>query len=203
MRAHVYRDALKSCDKKLGLKIQLKQARGMEGIIQEALAERLPGAEREVKLSAIGGSQLSGSPVGLVDIVQHGHGIELKVVRLPRLGGTPSTALYDIGQLSSDYWRLSQSEKLESAELVILLYGPLLKEFKSESAIYREFHNRMYVDYMTSLEFGELKTQKHETNRKRQISVIKKMGLTRPCSRKLHPTFREGAFALVSIKVEH
>ena len=67
------------------------------------------------------------------------------MVRLPRLNATASNSLYDIGQLSSDYWRLKYAKKLSGGELVVLLYGSLIDELRRPISILREFHNRMYI----------------------------------------------------------
>lgn len=174
---------------------------GMERIIQIAIARQIPEARLEVPLKEVGIKQAWGEENGRVDIVTGMHGIELKVVRMPRLRATPSTALYDIGQLSSDYWRLSAAKRLMSGELIVLLYGALVRELRSKNAIYREFHNRMYVDYITSVSFGELKSQSSELRRKRQVAAIKAMGFDKPCAHRQHKVFTSDEFAMVSIDV--
>lgn len=180
----------------------------MERIIQTALHRQISNSNREVMLTSMGGKQVWNTNNGLIDIVAKNHGIELKVVRLPRLGATPSNSLYDVGQLSSDYWRLANASGLASGELVVLLYGPLVRDLPSENSIYREFHNRMYVDYMTSLTYSELSPKwlsahpELKPQRERQVKSIKKMGFHNPFYKgKHHLTVRVGKFALVSIQV--
>ena len=68
------------------------------------------------------------------------------MVRVPRIGAVPSNALYDIGQISSDYWRIQNAKLLNGGELCILIYGALIAELCKPSEVLREFQNRMFVD---------------------------------------------------------
>lgn len=123
------------------------------------------------------------------DIVCDDHAIELKVARLPRLKAqSPLGCLYDLGQIANDYLKIESAKDLESGELAIVLHGPLVTDLGPVS-IYREFHNRMYVDYTTSCQFGELHPDhlaQEEKEWKRllrpmQHRVIKRMGFHKPC----------------------
>ncbi|MDK9718533.1 MAG: hypothetical protein OEL57_11605 [Trichlorobacter sp.] len=154
---------------------------GLEALLHSCLSNELPKdkVKHEVKLADIGACQICGDDDGRLDILYNNYGIELKVVKFPRPNAVISKALYDIGQLSSDYWRIKHAKKLEGGELCILLAGCLVAELANPTAILREFHNRMFVDYMTSKSFGELKTQ-HTKKRENQIRAIEDMGFHEP-----------------------
>jgi len=212
MKPTLMRAALTACEKQLQRQLRANQgARGLERIVRDALAQRLIGCETERKLDSVGARQLWNSSEGRIDIVHGDHGIEAKVVRLPRHKATASNSLYDVGQLSSDYWRLANAGGLVSAELVVLLYGPLVEDLPGPAAIYREFHNRMYVDYMTSRKYAELDIsalpsltaddRQKTGERRRQIRAIKQMGFSEPCRVQLHHVVQLRAFALVSVSV--
>jgi len=178
LKIKVYENVLSKAKEELR---SLRSPNGFETVIQKHLTTAIgPPAMREVPLSQIGATQAWGSEKGRLDILYQNYGIELKVVRLPRIGAVPSNALYDIGQLSSDYWRIQNAKQLKGGELCILLYGCLVKELKKPSAILREFHNRMFIDFYTSLKYGELKTQSESELRIKQIGAIKKMGFDAP-----------------------
>lgn len=154
---------------------------GMEAIIQSTLCSCLgPESRTEVPLTEIGATQVWGDDKGRLDVLHSNHGIEIKVIQLPRSGNTPSTALYDIGQLSGDYWRLQNATELEDRELLLLLSGPIISALKSPRELLREFHNRMFVDFQTSILYGELVTESSETQRARQIGSIYQMGFHLP-----------------------
>lgn len=175
---NVYEDALLKAKEELR---SLKSPNGFEDVVQKHLTAVIGNpAKREVPLSQIGAIQAWGDEKGRLDILYCNYGIELKVVRVPRIGAVPSNALYDIGQLSSDYWRIQNAKQLEGGELCVLLYGCLVTELNKPSAILREFHNRMFLDFYTSLKYGELKTQSKSEQRIRQIGAIKEMGFDTP-----------------------
>lgn len=203
-----YREALKKCASELEMHVG---AKGLEGIIHKALLAQLadPTKRKEVRLSSVGGQLARSEGDGRVDIVCAEHGIELKAVRLPRHKMSTFYSLYDLGQLASDYWRLRGATGLRSGELVVLLYGPLVADLPNEAAVYREFHNRMYVDFATSRQFGELspawlaeETDQMQLLRKRQTDAIRQIGFHKPCGAPQYKTVREGNFALVSIDVK-
>jgi len=194
----IYINALRSCLEELNA---CKNPRGMEPIIQRAIARLLNGSRTEVPLREVGAIGVDDRVLGRLDIVHENHGIELKVVRMPRLESTPSKALYDIGQLTADYWRLSTATKLTSGELLILVYGSLVTELKSGTAICRELHNRLFVDFQTSTHYSELYEQKTQKHRKRQINCAKIMGVDRPCNRPAWKVQVDGKYALVSVPV--
>lgn len=203
-----YREALKKCAPELEIHVG---AKGLEGIIHKALLAQLddPSKRKEVRLSSVGGRLARSEGDGRVDIVCAEHGIELKAVRLPRLKVSTFYSLYDLGQLSSDYWRLRGATGLRSGELIVLLYGPLVADLPNEAAVYREFHNRMYIDFATSRMFGELSPAwlakepiQTQLLRKRQTQAIKQIGFHKPCETAARRTVREGNFALVSIDVK-
>jgi hypothetical protein len=189
--------ALENCVNKLSK----SKPNGMEAIIRDSVKDALPGAITEVPLRQIGAERLEQERRGRVDILSADHAIELKVIRMPRLKATPSNALYDVGQLSWDYWTLREAKKISSAELVILLYGELISALSRPKAVYREFHNRMFVDFTSSLLDGELKKEQGKDNRVMQIDEIKAMGFDKPCDKVNRPVVVHGAFALVSIEV--
>lgn len=198
----LYRFALDNCLEGLD---QVDGARGMEQVIQRSILNQLPVARQEVPLHEVGAIRFDGENTGWMDIVAGEapgqHGIELKVVRLPRLRAVPSNALYDVGQLTADYWRISNATELHSGELLILLYGPMVPDLQSGAAICRELHNRLYVDFQTSLQFAELREQRGLDGRVRQMAVAEVMGVDRPCERSTWTSYVNGNYALVSIPV--
>ena len=180
----------------------LESARGAESLVQESLLKILgESSKKEIPLEIVGAEQAWGGFRGRLDVLNKNHGIEVKVIQFPRLASVASNALYDIGQISSDYWRLKHAKNLDSGELVILLMGDLIDAFTKPSEILREFHNRMFVDYETALNFGELKKPR-EKHRNRQIKAIAEMGFNRPYAQ---PNGRKvvkiNGLALVSIPV--
>ena len=204
LKASVYKRALSNSKNALR---NLNSPNGFEAEIQKHLAAAIGDLARtEVPLSEIGACQVWGDNNGRLDILHSDYGIELKVVRIPRIGAVPSKALYDIGQLSSDYWRIKNAHKLKGGELCILLYGCLvseLSELSNDTAILREFHNRLFVDFSTSLQYGELKHQSKSEQRKKQIAVIKEMGFHAPYNEKMGKKIVvDEEFALIIVPVE-
>ena len=198
----IYEVALSNAKKELR---SLKSQNGLEPIIQKHLTATIGNlAKREVPLSKIGACQVWGDKKGQIDILYRDYGIELKVVRIPRIGAkaVPSNALYDIGQLSSDYWRIKNARQLSGGELCILLCGCLVPELSKPTAIIREFHNRMFVDFTTSLQYGELQYQRKTEQRKKQIAVIKEIGFHEPYFEKAGKKIVvDDEFALIIIPV--
>tara|TARA_R110001592_G_scaffold319322_1_gene596896 strand:- start:5811 stop:6458 length:648 start_codon:yes stop_codon:yes gene_type:complete len=163
--------------------INNKASKRVEHIVQEALMTSLGGkASKEVPLKEIGAEQAWGGVNGRLDVLHEGHGIEIKVVQFPRIKAVASNALYDIGQISSDYWRLRSATGLKSSELVILLQGPLVGFFTKEIQVLREFHNRMFVDFETSTQFGELSKQVNAFRECQKAAIIE-MGFDKPFNR--------------------
>jgi len=179
---------------------------GAERIVQESLATLLGNeSELEVPLQQIGARQISDSDSGRLDLLYNNHGIELKVIQMPRIKNTASNALYDIGQISGDYWRLQNADNLASGELVILLTGILVQAYDRPVELLREFHNRMFVDFNTSMLYGELFEESVRVSRSRQISAIYQMGFDKPYSnalgKKLVLHDKHDNLALLSIPV--
>jgi len=169
-----------------GLINALTGQKGVEPIVQKCLAKLLGNESKlEVPLVKIGAKTAWDSDSGRLDLLHNKHGIELKVIQIPRVKTTASNALYDIGQISSDYWRLQNAQELNSGELVILLIGVLIKAYESPGQVLREFHNRMFVDFSTSMFHGELAEESTLTNRSRQIGSIYQMGFDKPYSNPL------------------
>ena len=166
----------------------------MEKVVQEAyravLEENDFTVETEVPLSTVGAKRPNDSANGRIDIVSSDYGIELKVVSIPRSKARRTAYLWDIGQISFDHWTIRNAKKLSDGELGILLYGPFVTSLESSTEILREFHNKMFVDYKTSSEFGELKRDleigdpEMKRCRKRQISSIEEMKMDLPYSGK-------------------
>lgn len=184
---------------------KMNSPKGFESVIQKHLVDAIGTfAKTEVSLKRIGACQACGSENGRLDIRLGDYGIELKVVRIPRFGAVASNALYDIGQLSSDYWRIKNAQKLRGGELCILLYGCLIAELSNPTAILREFHNRMFIDFSTSMHFGELlKEQKTSDQRQKQIDAIKEMGFHAPYNEKMGKKIVvDEEFALIVIPVK-
>lgn len=193
-----------------------KGLRGLESIIQENLCKSLKKSfviEEQKSLTDLGGKNLwenIRTPQIDIFITKHSHALELKVVRMPnKKHAAINQRLYDIGQISSDYWRLKYAEKIKSAELGILLCGPLVWDFDGPKHVLREFHNRMFLDYMVSNMWGELKTELTPSSnkykqRKCQVEAIKEMGFSKPFYDlpENWMIFTNDRFAYVSIPVE-
>ena len=195
---------LKDTLKKSAVKINaLTGQKGAEPIVQECLAKLLGKESKlEVPLEQISAKQAWDSDSGRLDLLFKKHGIELKVIQMPRIKNTASNALYDIGQISSDYWRLQNADNLNSGELVILLIGILVQAYDSPGQLLREFHNRMFVDFYTSMLHGELSEESILISRSRQISSIYQMGFDKPYSNALGKKLvLHDDLALVSIPV--
>jgi hypothetical protein len=207
LKRSVYVEALQQCAGKLRGR---DGAQGTEHIVRDAVAAQLRGAQVERPLSLYGGVAPDGALRARIDIVAETHGIELKAVRMPRsANNSPNSSLYDLGQLANDYLKLESAKKLESGELLILLYGTLVEGI-GQAGLYREFHNRMFVDYATSRQFGELRKVAisecaedwKQKMRKAQLKAIRKMELDKPCSDARRCwVYQHGEFALVSIPV--
>src|SRR5690554_2956865 len=139
----LYRLALDNCLEELD---QVGGARGMERVIQRSILSKLPVARQEVPLHDVGAIRFDGEDTGRMDIVvgrnPGQHGVEIKVVRLPRLRAVPANAWDDVGQLTTDYYRISNATELRSGELLILLYGRMLLDCQNKTAISQEHQHR-------------------------------------------------------------
>ncbi|MEA9705251.1 hypothetical protein [Xanthomonas campestris] len=192
------------------------KVQGLERAIQDGLFETFgPDALQEQSLAKFGGiPAFPGPKNGRIDIVYPGEklhrGVELKAVKLPRDKSAPSNALYDIGQLTVDYARISLAEKLEGGELVVLVYGPFVEALE-EDALLRELHNHFFLDYETSRRFGQLhpdylkeEPSDHLEQRIHQITVIKALGWNVPYTRGANRATlaKLGSYALVSFPID-
>ncbi|WP_374032881.1 hypothetical protein [Bdellovibrio bacteriovorus] len=136
-------------------------------------------------------------------VVDNKHVIEFKVVRLPRLIRlSANDALYDLGQILSDIARSHQSKAFASVTSYILLHGGLIADMPSERHIERELHNRLYIDFQTSLLYGEF-GRESTTARKIQIRMAKELNLHLPYSKKRSQikVYRLGDLAIALIRV--
>lgn len=207
----IYRRALQSC---LPL-LEAKDGKaGTEHIIRDAMFEQLvqidPAARREVRLSDLGGRAPGVEKDGRVDIVVGDHGVELKVMRMPRLGSSPNQALYDLGQLANDALKLRSAKKIRSGELVLLLRGPLVEDLGGTGTLYRELHNRLFVDFAASKAYGELRADRiareparKQEMRKAQLRAIRGLGFDAPCGdHRPAAAVRVGRFSLVALQVK-
>lgn len=214
-----YKEALKNSINELEAICNKGEMRGLEAIIHKNLCSSFENeyeCEKEKSLKYLGGNNIwKNDRIAKVDIAikidqSNFHAIELKVVRMPnKKHASTNQCLYEIGQISSDYWRLKNAIKVKSGELGILLCGPLVKDLKTPIPILREFHNRMFLDYITSSTWGELKNELLSSSpmckqRKYQIECIEEMGFTKPFIEK--PTdwmiIAKDAYAYVSIPVK-
>ena len=182
-----YMAALENCESNLIERSKERRFSGMEGVYHTALMEVLENNEKFNRIcSEVPLEEIDGTGHGFVDIVierenSDVHAIELKVVQLPREGHLgPNGALYDIGQITSDFLRLKGANKLTSFDCVIVLHGVLLCLYNTRKKLLREFHNRMFVDFKTSETYGELKSQKNVPFRKKQKRLIQQLGLDQP-----------------------
>lgn len=186
--------ALARC-KKLSNRLSEKPA-GCEAIFRDALvevcAEKYSDVRREVPLKDIGATRVwdrrpaSPSNRTKVDIYipSKAYAAEIKVVQLPRLKRTAvNDALWDLGQVTADYWTLSTASQLEAAHCVILLHGALVGNGFSRPFVERTFHNQMYLDFQMSTLWGQLKREGREVRRRKQISVVQHLGWDHPYAR--------------------
>ena len=202
-----YAAVLQRCEPKLRGR---NGSAGTENIVRDALAAALKGSATEVSLASVGGTPPDSAARARIDIVDDAHGIELKVIRLPRVKDcSPSRCLYDLGQLANDYLKLASARNLASGELVVLLHGPLVAEYDRTSLL-REFHNRMFVDYTTARQLGELRPEViaqepvwKQRMRKLQLRVIRRLGLDAPfgVTAGFANVVKKGDLALVGIPV--
>jgi len=205
MHALAYRAALQAV---APLKNKIGTA-GTEKSARDGMRAAIKGSLIEQQISQWRGIGPDQTKTPRFDIVCNDHAIELKVTRLPRLKAqSPMGCLYDLGQIANDYLKIQSAKDLESGELVILVYGPLVTDL-GRGSIYREFHNRMYVDYTTACLFGELHpdhvAQEEEWKRRMrpmQHRAIKRMGFHKPCENaKKCTVIKDGDLALISIPV--
>lgn len=171
-----------------------KGMQGLEGILQKAIKNALgENAIIEVPTFDVGIKKRNNGKnpkYTKVDIVfGNSVGIELKVIELPRMKNTHAYgALYDVDQIASDYYDLSNSTTLKEGYIVLLLHGSLV-DCLSYVGVGRELHNRMFVDYQTSLHFGELHDQLKKNSQKKvmrenAIKAIEAMGFHLPYEKK-------------------
>ena len=108
-------------------------------------------------------------------------GVEFKVCVLPRQRDlSPKRVLYDIGQISLDHGCLKHYS-INSAYCIVILYGRLFEmSGTTRQRVVRHFHNAMFVDYHTSMEFGELSSECSDRERRFQIQSIKEIGFDHP-----------------------
>jgi hypothetical protein len=215
---YTYTKALNNSVDELDRIYNRDQMRGLEDIIHKNLSHILTengyAIINEMKLTELGGKnfwQDDGQPRVDIVIENNGYyGIELKVIRMPsKYHESNSQRLWDIGQISSDYWRIKNAKKIKSGELGILLCGPLVKDLESPLYIAREFHNRMFLDFMISKAWGELTNKTMKKNgmlvqRKAQIEVMKEMGFDVPFC-KLNPEWSVSVvkgYAYISIPIK-
>ena len=207
-----YMSALQRCERELIKRSNESQYRGMEAVYQNALMRVLETnrrfeVRREVPLGEIGGIAPDGGNCGFVDIVvednnSNVHGIELKIVQLPRenrLG--PSECLFDIGQITWDFLKLKGARNLTSFDCVVVLHGEFVSERRSSRALLREFHNRMFVDFKTSETAGELNAQRDDPVRKKQVKLIRQLGLDQPFTQATASMRAQKAVKLGSIRI--
>lgn len=84
---------------------------------------------------------------------------EYKVARLPRtVGGTE----YYIGQISSDYMRLSYSDLINQGYIVLFLHGPMLERINSEKQLWNETYNEFNKDTSYLLKNLKMKPKDYE-----------------------------------------
>ena len=60
---------------------------------------------------------------------------------------TGGGALYDIGQLASDYLRLNRAGNLDYGYVIAFVYGPLVLDAQTVGRLYRTFYNQLFVDF--------------------------------------------------------
>lgn len=159
--------------------------KALMNVLKEKKHRKFKNIWRERPLEKIGGHQVVGDRSrGRVDIVvednnSNFHAIELKIVQLPREKNlNPKQSLYDIGQITSDFARLSEANELSSYDCVIVMHGGYLNVYRTPDSVYREFHNRMFVDVETSKLAGEFKTERKK--RKKQLEAVKTLGFDHP-----------------------
>jgi hypothetical protein len=176
--------ALKACHEKITPKCERGTVKGCEGIFDDAVKHALRPAPRRAKLRDIGSRQplYSERYNGTIDAYQSETraGWEYKVVRMPR---DHHDAMYDLGQLAGDYFRLRVARKLKSRFLVVLLYGPLVEDSQGNPTLYRHFHNQMFVEREICLTTKNKKRFKFQKNDEKD-SDLRRLGFHRPYSKK-------------------
>jgi hypothetical protein len=155
--------------------------------------------EKEVPLKALGntrsGNLSSRTSMDCV-LVPQGIGIEFKAIRLPRINALGSSGVFwDIGQLTHDYIRITDSRKLTTGYIIIFVYGPLVADAKTDGMLYRHFHNQMFIDYSAASVEQQWSQGDNilRRYRARQRQVCKKLGWDRAW-----PGRRAAAGALVA-----
>lgn len=131
---------------------EIRRSGGIEAIFAKPLLERLRG--RGFKVATERPVEEIGSRTffetrgrGQVDAVFEGDvrtAAEFKAVRLPR---NKNDALFDLGQLTADYLRLSRASAIDQGYLVVFVYGGLVEDAASAASLWRSFHNQMFVEF--------------------------------------------------------
>jgi hypothetical protein len=179
--------------------IEKVQNEGHSGGIEAAFAEAFEAEllcikiEREQPLSVIKthsyyphpktGRYLEGGRLDCY-LPEKGTAFEYKAVRLPRrhsdnVGG----ALYDIGQLASDYLRLNRAGKLKFGYVIAFVYGPLVLDAQSPGKLYRAFHNQMFVDFSVAKDDNQEDLTRHRRQAGRDLTWDSAYGSGRPPTR--------------------
>ena len=192
----LYRSAARKAYRKIGKLLAEHTLRGLEAIMQDSLCSELVDYgyrfSEQALLEAYGGRNLwenSGRP--RVDIlIDTGklHAIELKVIQLPEYKhSSPKQRLWNLGQITSDYWRIKSAKNINTGELGILVVGELVGVAKTPKRVLAEFHNAMYLDFVVSSSWGELRDELDPKSglyrqRKMQFRALKEMGFSQPFS---------------------
>ncbi len=160
---------------------------GIELVFSRAFESQFSNAEykRGVPLKKVGARQFCpDTKRGFIDCYFQAAktAFEFKAVRLPP--SAPQNALFDIGQLSTDYLRLSRASRLCQGYVVIFVYGPLLPA-SSLSRLYQLFHNQMFVDFTIASDRGDLKPLKRKAQRK----AFRELGWNAACGECKTPSY--------------
>jgi hypothetical protein len=182
-------DALSSSQAHIYRHISNQNIASRSGDIEKEFAKALHkqfdnySLELEASLRKYGGQLRVGKRRGgRIDCVLNGQiGLEYKAVRMPRMHSLcPSTSLWDAGQLSGDYVKISEAGKLDDGYLIAFLYGPFVEASKTTGDLYRHFHNQMFVDFSIADEEEDWADHDGSGLRPRQRIAVNRMGWDRP-----------------------
>ncbi|MES0094596.1 hypothetical protein [Mesorhizobium sp. M0030] len=194
----VAKEALEECASKLGEALTLAETgdgkmSGTERLFDEAFQNAANRQKvfykKEATTTEMGVPERvllasKGTTRGKIDCVLkfQGHliGFEHKVVRMPRV----KNVLYDIWQIEADHYRMEWASKLSGGYCTVVLYGPLVRDAGSPETVYKHFLNAMFVDYSTSIKWGQLgdtkRGLKHMDPLKWMLGSTKRLGFDLP-----------------------
>lgn len=122
--------------------------------LHDLLREQGVAFEREKPQARIGAKQYTaGRRGGRIDAIftendKPSAAAEYKAVSMPRCKGGP---LFDVGQLASDYLRLSTATGIKQGFVVVFVHGPDVLRLPSAASIWCALHNQFHRDVSRAL----------------------------------------------------